>query len=692
VTSNRETRANNEKPARDPLQTLLHDVFGHASFRKHQEAVCRAATQGRDLLLVMPTGAGKSLCYQLPGLARGGTTLVISPLIALMEDQVAKLRAQGLHADRIHSGRDRAESRQVCIEYLQGNVDFLFIAPERLKVPGFPEFLARRPPTLVAVDEAHCISQWGHDFRPDYRMLGERLPALRPANIIALTATATPLVQDDIVTQLALKDPLRFIHGFRRTNIGIEVVEAAPKERMDIAGKLLADPGMRPAILYAPTRKVADEVAEDFSSEGLACAAYHAGMSAQARENVQRAFVSGNVEVVVATVAFGMGIDKADVRTVIHLGLPGSIEGYYQELGRAGRDGKPARAILLHSFVDRRTHEFFHTRDYPPLLEMRRVFQSLSAKPEPKDTVKRRANIDDDVFDKALEKLWIHNGAIVDPEENVSRGREGWAAPYELQSKHKTAQLAAMGRFAEGHGCRMEALLAHFGDVDDLGACGLCDVCAPETCKARAFRDPSEREQGWLDALLQGLTRGAGDGVATGRLFRDHVEPLGVDRRTFEHLLGGLVRAGVVKLAHETFEKDGQRIDYQRASLTGTAPARVALAQESHAPKKKSSTSRAKKPAKTRSRKAPIAAATEPWNEDDANSALVTALKQFRLQEAKRRSVPAFTIFPDKTLLRIAATAPLDVDELLAIPGVGGKLVEKYGETLLSIVRQDAGG
>src|SRR6202161_4516596 len=227
----------------ETLSELLHRVFGHRDFRAHQQVVCEAAASGRDLLLVMPTGSGKSLCYQLPALARGGTALVISPLIALMEDQAAKLVAWGLRVARIHSGLDRAASRQACVDYLNGSLQFLFIAPERLRVPGFPEMLAKRKPSLIAIDEAHCISQWGHDFRPDYRMLGQYLPSFRPAPALALTATATPLVQKDIAAQLGLNTVKHFIHGFRRENIAIEVVEVLPSNGSERGGALLLAPG-----------------------------------------------------------------------------------------------------------------------------------------------------------------------------------------------------------------------------------------------------------------------------------------------------------------------------------------------------------------------------------------------------------------------------------------------------------------
>jgi len=427
-------------PANSTPLEVLKSGFHFDAFRPNQEDVCRALIDGQDALLVMPTGSGKSLCYQLPGIARGGTTLVVSPLIALMEDQVAKLKQLGFAVDRIHSGRDRADSRRACIEYLNGSLQFLFIAPERLRVAGFPEMLAKRPPNLIAIDEAHCISQWGHDFRPDYRMLGQYVPTWRPAPVIALTATATPLVQDDIADQLGLNRATRFIHGFRRHNLAIEVVEADLDQRSALTAELLADPARRPAIVYTPTRKSCSSIAFDLS-EQFPCEAYHAGLDKDTRNRVQHKFLNGEIEVMVATIAFGMGIDKPNIRTVIHTALPGTLEGYYQEIGRAGRDGLPSRTILMHSYADVRTHDFFIERSYPAVEKLESVFRILTPEPQPKEVISTRLRMDEDELDRVLEKLWIHGGALIDYADTVARGHNHWQSSYIAQAEQRVKQL-----------------------------------------------------------------------------------------------------------------------------------------------------------------------------------------------------------------------------------------------------------
>jgi DNA topoisomerase-3 len=547
------------------LSGILAGSFGHSGFRRHQEAVCRAVIAGDDVLLVMPTGAGKSLCYQLPGIALKGTTLVISPLIALMEDQVAALQDRGLAAERIHSGRPRTDSRRVCELYKAGKLDFLFIAPERLGVPGFPEFLASHKPVLIAVDEAHCISQWGHDFRPDYRMLKARLPRLRPAPVIAMTATATPLVQRDIATQLGMENAGRFIHGFRRENIGIELVEMLPSQRPATIERILSKEENRPALVYAPTRKLASSLAEELSAS-IPAAAYHAGMKPEARDQVQAAFLGGELDVIVATIAFGMGIDKPDIRTVIHTALSGSVENYYQEIGRGGRDGLPARAVLLHGYSDLRTHQFFLDRDYPPEAVLRTLFQVLDERPRFREAIFEAAGLEPELFEKGLEKLRIHGGAILDREDQVTRGEGGWERPYAAQRRHREEQMALIARFAGSRGCRMIHLVRHFGDQDDSGRpCGLCDFCSPESCVALNLRPADRDERIALEQILDEIR--ANNGSAAGRLHRDLFGKR-FSRNRFEQLLTALARAGLVEIGEDSFEKDGRVIEFRRVFLT----------------------------------------------------------------------------------------------------------------------------
>jgi DNA topoisomerase-3 len=624
--------------------------------------------------------------------ARAGTTLVISPLIALMEDQVAKLRDQGFAAERIHSGR-RGETRRVMAAYRAGELDFLFIAPERLAVPGFPERLAEHRPALIAVDEAHCISQWGHDFRPEYRMLGQRLPLFRQQNgggrtpVIALTATATPVVQDDVVEQLGVVGATRFIHGFRRDNIGVEVVEMRPSLRRGAVHKVLADPARRPAIVYAPTRKEADALGEELA-ESFPAAAYHAGKMPAVRDRVQADFLADRLEVIVATIAFGMGIDKPDVRTVVHTGLPGTLEGYYQEIGRAGRDGAPSRAVLLYSFADRKTHEFFHSRDYPEVEVLEGIYRRLTAEKQPAEAVAARLGIDPDVFPKALEKLWIHGGAEVDPEENVARGAAGWKGPYLAQRNHKHFQLEQITRFAQSRDCRMLHLVRHFGDQEDSGEpCGICDVCAPDDCRVRSFRAPDPGELDTMRRILHELREW--DDQGTGSLFKKSCGDSAVDRRTFEHLLGGLVRSGLVTTRLDSFQKNGRTIQFQRAALTEDGLRRgeelLDAVQVTEEPKGKPRKKKRAKKAKS-GRRAPSRAPAAP-----APAGLVAALKEWRLGEARRKRIPAFRILTNRTLEAVAAARPKSEEELLAVHGMGPTLLRKYGDKLLEIVAASGG-
>ena len=683
------------------LDEVLRAVFGFGSFRANQEEVCRAVVGGADTLLVMPTGSGKSLCYQLPALAVGGTALVVSPLIALMEDQAAKLRELGLSVARIHSGLDRAVSRQACVDYLAGSLQFLFIAPERLRVPGFPELLAKRKPTLIAIDEAHCISQWGHDFRPDYRMLGQYLPALRPAPVIALTATATPTVQRDIVAQLGMVEAQKFIHGFRRENLAIEVAEVPMSMRGEMVCDLLTPAEMRPAIVYAPSRKRAEELALRLR-EVCSAAAYHAGMAAEMRDEVHREFQAGRLECVVATIAFGMGIDKADVRTVIHVALPATLEGYYQEIGRAGRDGQPSRAILMHSYADQRQHEFFLTRDYPPAESLERVYKALTTEAQPIAEIRARLKMDEEDFARAMEKLYIHGGAEVDFGDNARRGGDGWKKPYARQTNYRREQIALVQRYVDGHECRMAALVLHFGDVEDGRVrCGICDFCKPTTTLATPMRPMTRNEERVLRSVLDTLRNSTGKSL--GRLANE-VDG-GLSRKELDIYLSALARAGLVVVEDAEWIKDGETILYRKASLaaegerlgpgdeleilmpqSGPGAGSVSGSTTKSGGRKSPIGGNAAKHAKSAPSKVERKT-TRPVELSEAGRELEQALKEWRSGVAKRLQIPAFLILHDRTLRAIAEAAPKNLSALGAIAGMGPSKTDKYGEEILTVSR-----
>ena len=669
------------------LTSLLQRHFGFTSFRANQEAVCRAATDGRDVLLVMPTGAGKSLCYQLPAIARKGTALVISPLIALMDDQSQKLEAQGLRVGRIHSGLPREHARAVCRLYLDNELDFLFIAPERLRVPGFPEMLAKRPLALIAIDEAHCISQWGHDFRPDYRALRQRIEPLRPAPVIALTATATPLVQKDIVAQLGLNNPALFIHGFRRANLAVEVAEVPKPQRHERARTLLEPVERRPAIIYAPSRKDADTLAAELGSF-FPSAAYHAGLDPSTRERVQREFQAGKLHVVVATVAFGMGIDKADVRTVIHTSLPMSVEAFYQEIGRAGRDGLPSRTILMHSWADRRMQDFLLERNYPPIDVLASIDAQLGETPIHADDLRAKLHLDIDTFDPALDKLIVQGVASIDYDGNVLRiGRTGstnWRTGYEQQLNSRRTQIENMMRFANNAECRMAALIRHFGDLSDSSrVCGICDFCLPESSIAQQFREPTHDEAGEFHRILQALANSS-RGTSTGKLHTELYPTSRIDRKEFDNLLEALFRAGLISIENATFTTgEGDIKSYRRVSIThdggtidpdGPLPGVVMLdiAPNGSSRKSKSSTTRAKKPA----------APHEEVNLTNDQQQLEKALKAWRTAIARELKQPPFVIFGDRTLRQIVVDRPSTPDDLAQVNGMGPVKVARWGEDI----------
>lgn len=359
------------------LHVELKRFFGFTSFRPGQEEVVRAIVDGKNTLAVMPTGRGKSLCFQLPALMRGGLSIVVSPLIALMKDQVDELSKRGLPSAALNSSLLPEEQDVVIRKALDGNLRFLYVAPERFKIQAFVDILPRLDPKFFIIDEAHCISQWGHDFRPDYLRLSKAISASGKPQVIAMTATATPDVQRDIVKQIGAKTMAVFISGFERPNLFFSITEVRNDEGRKTRLVELMKKSQGSSIIYASTRKSAQEACETLAGAGISAKFYHAGMEHDERIAAQEAFMKGEVRAIAATNAFGMGIDKPDIRLVVHYQMPGSIEAYYQEAGRAGRDGKSSRCELLYSFYDKEVHEFFVDASNPSPETILDVYRAL---------------------------------------------------------------------------------------------------------------------------------------------------------------------------------------------------------------------------------------------------------------------------------------------------------------------------
>jgi ATP-dependent DNA helicase RecQ len=510
------------------LTAALRENFGFRDFRPGQLEACRAALADRDVLVVMPTGSGKSLCYQLPALLRDDLTVVVSPLVALMQDQVEALRARGLgeHVAFVNAQQDAAANAEAIRRAASGGLRLLYVAPERFAALGFLERMAAARVGIFVVDEAHCVSQWGHDFRPDYFRLADAARALGASCLVASTATATPRVAQDVARRLGLRDPLRVATGFDRPNIAFAVARPAPHEKRSLIAEALRREDSLPAIVYAGTRVGSEQLAGELASAlGVEARPYHAGLDRERRADAQRAFLADRVPLIVATNAFGMGVDKPNVRTVVHASVPASLEAYYQEAGRAGRDGDPARALLVAENRDKALHVHFIKSDeiedgLPGWLADRFAAAadgegsySLDAAELARDLAGDRDRLRSLVGHLTRAGVLVPTpaapdsvkGRMVGPFDRRADLR--CRASIEEAARARWRQYREIWAYVESGSCRRETILRHFGDGSQPdrrpGAC--CDVCDPGLVPAPPPPDPVALEG--LDEAIVSVAR-----------------------------------------------------------------------------------------------------------------------------------------------------------------------------------------
>ena len=473
-----------------PAREQLREVFGYGEFLPGQAEVVASVLSGRDTLAVLPTGGGKSACYQLPALLLDGLTLVVSPLLALMKDQVDALTRNGVAAAAINSTVPREEQATILRRAADGDLRLLYVAPERFSDGRFVAAMRGVKVALLAIDEAHCISQWGHDFRPSYRDLGAVRARLGDPPIVALTATADPLVRDDIVERLGLHDPDVRIAGFDRPNLRFHAIRVrSQKEKLEQIAELLQALGAEAsAIVYCATRKRVESLTAALQARRIRCARYHAGLPEEDRIRIQNAFARDSVRIIIATNAFGLGIDKPDVRLVVHHDLPESIEAYYQEAGRAGRDGDPAECVLYYAPRDRGLREFFIELSHPPAATVLEVYRALVRRGGDRELI-------NDILDHDEEETPGVNAAVqalVESGLAARQGRFAWAlrpdgedeidlAGLEAHRAHATAKLDSMQSYAESATCLRARVLDYFGETDGPRSCGACGPCLAPT-------------------------------------------------------------------------------------------------------------------------------------------------------------------------------------------------------------------